>query len=287
MRILQYTLLAYGISWTFMLLFVFSSRGFIELPQEILSLLGPIATFGPLAAALIMTYRAGQTRQFLKRAVTIRFPWYFWIIALLIWPLIQGLGFLSAIGYGGIEIQPEMYLSLAVLLPLFLQTLVIGGPLGEEFGWRGYALPILLERHGPVASSLILGFIHAFWHLPIWFVIGEGGRDMPFWLFAVNVVSQTPIYTWLYLRSNGSAWPVILFHTTQNIVFFNVFNIPNGLPAFGIVFYIAVIACVVSLVRQKASPRGDELAEDILDPVEVVDDAPQTATLLDPGAPRL
>jgi membrane protease YdiL (CAAX protease family) len=143
-----------------------------------------------------------------------------------------------------------------------MQTLVIGGPLGEEFGWRGYALPALLDRHGPITSSLILGFIHAFWHLPIWFVIGEGSRDMPFWLFTINVVSQTPIYTWLYLSGKRSVWPVIIFHTTQNIVFFQVFSVPNGMPAFAIFFYIAVLACVLGLVGKtynkgsSALPRG-------------------------------
>jgi membrane protease YdiL (CAAX protease family) len=91
--------------------------------------------------------------------------------------------------------------------------------------------------------------IHAFWHLPLWFVVGDGSRDMPFLLFALNVVSQTPIYTWLTLRSNGSIWPAILFHTTQNMLFFHVFSVPNGLPVFALFFYIAVIAVVVALVR--------------------------------------
>ena len=281
---IKFTLLAYGISWAVWLPFVLASRGFVELPKEFLALLGPIGTFGPFAAALILTWRVRQVRPFFRRALSIRFPWYFWLVAVLIWPLIQGLGFFSATWYGDIEVEPGMYLTIGLLMPLFIQTLVIGGPLGEEFGWRGYALPALLERHGPVASSMILGFIHAFWHLPIWFVVGEGGRDMPFWLFAVNVVSQTPIYTWLYLRCNGSAWPVILFHTTQNIVFFNVFNLPNGISAFGVFFYIAVIACVVSMMTRK---DRDASSKYTLDPVEVVDDTPQTTTLLNSGAPRL
>lgn len=48
-------------------------------------------------------------------------------------------------------------------------ALLIGGPLFEEPGWRGFAQPRLQERFGPMAASLILGILWAFWHMPIWF----------------------------------------------------------------------------------------------------------------------
>ena len=259
-RWITFTLLAYAITWTVELPFILASRDLIDLPISLLGVLGPIATFGPFFAALILVYREDRLKSFFKTAISIRFPWYFWLLALVIWPVVQGLAFASAVGWGDLSVTPDMYISLAALLPIFLQTFVIGGPLGEEFGWRGYALPSLLETRGPVMASIILGVIHAFWHLPIWFVVGESARDMPFLLFALNVVTQTPIYTWLYLRSNRSVWPVMLFHTTQNIVFFQVFSLPNGIPAFAVFFYIAVIACVVSMLRQNAAApaeRGD------------------------------
>lgn len=255
-RWMGYALLAYAISWMVWLPFILASRDLISLPAGLLGVLGPIGTFGPFVAALILVWREGRLRDFFRQAVSARFPWYFWLIAFAIWPAIQGLAFFSAVGLGDIVVDASMYMSLSMLLPIFIQTFFVGGPLGEEFGWRGYALPALLESHGPVVSSLILGLIHAFWHLPIWFVVGEGSRDMPFLLFALNVVSQTPIYTWLYLRCNRSVWPVMVFHTTQNIMFFQVFGLPNGLNMFAVFFYAVVAACVVSLIREnRAAPR--------------------------------
>jgi membrane protease YdiL (CAAX protease family) len=56
--------------------------------------------------------------------------------------------------------------SLAQILTLFLPNL-LGGPLGEESGWRGFALPRLQRRFDPVTSSLLLGFLWANWHLPL------------------------------------------------------------------------------------------------------------------------
>lgn len=43
--------------------------------------------------------------------------------------------------------------------------------LGEETGWRGYALPQLQRRFSPLASSLILALVWFGWHLPQFWVI--------------------------------------------------------------------------------------------------------------------
>src|SRR5215204_5322789 len=43
----------------------------------------------------------------------------------------------------------------------------LGGALGEEPGWRGFALPRLQSLHGPLVGSLILGVLWSLWHLPL------------------------------------------------------------------------------------------------------------------------
>src|SRR5438046_5986469 len=66
--------------------------------------------------------------------------------------------------------QGRAPLSLLSLLVLFVYVFFLGGPLGEELGWRGFALPRLQRRYGPLVGSLILGPIWAFWHLPIFWI---------------------------------------------------------------------------------------------------------------------
>ena len=50
----------------------------------------------------------------------------------------------------------------------FVLTFLFRGPLFEEPGWRGFALPRLQERHGPFAGSLFLGLLWGAWHLPLY-----------------------------------------------------------------------------------------------------------------------
>ena len=96
-------------------------------------------------------------------------------------------------------------------------TLLIDvGPLGEEFGWRGFALPRVLEQWPPLKASLILGAIHAIWHVPLFFLPDMPQSRIPFPTFAVGVVSIAIIDTWLYLRSGANLLLAILVHLLAN-----------------------------------------------------------------------
>ncbi len=261
-NVLIYTLLAYGFSWAAMSPFVLNSRGIIEFPfPGLLPVFGPLATFGPMAAAVLMmvlTEGRSSLTAWVKRCFSASFGIWWWVAAILLWPGFQAFGYVAGL-LSGAELETPVILTTPwVLIPVFLQTFLIGGPLGEEMGWRGYALGQLQNRWSALTSSLVLGVIHACWHLPIWFVVGPGGRDMPFLLFATNVVTQTVIYTWLFNNSKGSLWPVMLFHTFQNMVLFNAFGSQVGFAAFAVVFLGGVVAIVLifgpkRLVREKAA----------------------------------
>jgi len=103
---------------------------------------------------------------------------------------------------------------LLVLLPL---TIVADtGPLGEEFGWRGFALPRLLERRGALASALLLGAIWWAWHLPLFFIPSMSQHELSIPLFLVNVLALSVIMTWLYRRTRGDLLLMICIHVAAN-----------------------------------------------------------------------
>jgi membrane protease YdiL (CAAX protease family) len=57
---------------------------------------------------------------------------------------------------------------------------ILGGPLEEEFGWRGYLLPRLSARIGNTWATLSVGAIWASWHLPMMLTDVWG---VSFWCF--------------------------------------------------------------------------------------------------------
>ena len=113
------------------------------------------------------------------------------------------------------------------LIPLYLVMVVLmpwNGPIGEEFGWRGYALPKLQNKYGPLVASLVIGLIWGFWHLPSFFaplgVVGAltaaiGKVFIP--LYALGTIANSIFMTWLYNKTNSSALIAgIVWHAAIN-----------------------------------------------------------------------
>jgi membrane protease YdiL (CAAX protease family) len=94
------------------------------------------------------------------------------------------------------------------------------GGLGEETGWRGYAMPRLLEGFTPAMSGLIVGFFFGVWHLPGWFLTGLGGHfaQMDFVMFVGFTMVLSVVMAYLYVRTGGSVLLAgILPHMIGNI----------------------------------------------------------------------
>jgi membrane protease YdiL (CAAX protease family) len=102
----------------------------------------------------------------------------------------------------------------AAVLGLWLLTY----GLGEETGWRGFALPYLQRTRDAASASLMLGVLWGFWHLPAFFFrdayMAMGVLGFP--LFAVLMVFTSMVFTWLYNSTRGSLLLVILFHAVFN-----------------------------------------------------------------------
>lgn len=93
-----------------------------------------------------------------------------------------------------------------------LITLFLRGPMGEELGLRGFALPRLLAHMSALRASSIIGLFWALWHLPI--LVSQGIVGIIVFLLLAFVMSF--IFTWLFINTRGSLLPVLIFHATQN-----------------------------------------------------------------------
>jgi membrane protease YdiL (CAAX protease family) len=116
-------------------------------------------SFVPAACALTVLRMAGSDEDRLalrRRLTTIRVGWRWYVVALVALPAAHLAGVaLATLPRGAVGSHPAAL----ALLPLFLVT-----SLGEEIGWRGYALPKLQERFSPLAAALILGVVWSAFH---------------------------------------------------------------------------------------------------------------------------
>ena len=89
--------------------------------------------------------------------------------------------------------------------------------MGEELGWRGFALPLLQRERSALGVSLVLGAIWGLWHFPL-YLVGTDIRPLSiFPAFVLAVIATSVICTWLYNSTGGSLLIVVLFHAASNL----------------------------------------------------------------------
>lgn len=100
--------------------------------------------------------------------------------------------------------------------PSALDAAVFVLVVGEELGWRGYALPRLLASRSAVSASVILGVFWGAWHLPAFFVAGAPQYGLPFPAFLPLTVAYSVLFTWIFVRTGGSVLIATLLHGAVN-----------------------------------------------------------------------
>ncbi len=121
--------------------------------------------------------------------------------------------------------------ALASLSPYNYSTL-LGGPLFEEPGWRGYALPRLQARLGPLPAALTLGMIWSAWHLPLF--LYPGWTSLPIWLYFLLVTAFSVMISFAANLARFGVLAPILLHAafnTQGRYFAGLFR--NASPGAG------------------------------------------------------
>lgn len=157
--------------------------------------------------------------------------------------------------------------TLPKLVLTFFFFAVVDGPLGEEIGWRGFFLPKLLERSGPIAASLIVGAVWFLWHLPLYMATDRVEMTSAFLAgYLLNNVSFSFLHTWFFVRSGGSAFLAIFFHTAGNYFVFLVVTLfpaledaPTAQWTHLAVIAIAAVCAAISLSRSGPGSAGGGL----------------------------
>jgi uncharacterized protein len=188
----------------------------------------PMVPFGPLIAAVVVTALSGGRRslgQLLAQLARWRSPTRWYAVALLIPLTITGLAAATTSAVGGsiaFRSGPEW----TQIAATFISAVVLIGVF-EEVGWRGYALPRLLQKMTGLRAALVIGVIWASWHLPE--LVSDPTRQRPVVQFVIIVIAQSVFLSWLYISTAGALPIVIISHATiDTVVRFILPNFTQG-----------------------------------------------------------
>lgn len=216
--IIAYFALAYLLSWSIEVPLALSSRGII--PPALPAWTHYLTAYGPMLAAVIVTW-AGEggagLRQLAARMVMWKVRPVWWLVA--VSPLAVGLVVvlvLNAVAGSGIGLadvgEVQFLPPLGIwALPLWLLTFGIG----EETGWRGYALPRLQRGRGALLATAILTVFWGLWHVPAFFYLFDPGIAIG---WAIGLFAGAIVFTWLFNSSGGSILIVALWHGCFNFM---------------------------------------------------------------------
>lgn len=258
-RLLAFFVLAYLISWLSWPLYAAGLMPRME-----------FLPVGPLAAAIIVIALTEGRRGFRvwgSRLVRWRVGWVWYAVALLL-PAFLAL----ATGFANMALgAPAAGLSEVTwsgLLTVFAVRLVnpMDGPLGEEPGFRGYAVPRLQASRSPLLAAAVLGVLVAFWHLPLVLFGGVSLIGLP------TTFAITFLYVWLFNRTGGSVLLTLLCHNSQGTFTVGSFGFTGADASRAELIYFAavVIAVLATVVLDRRTWRT----------------APRPATDVDPLAAR-
>jgi membrane protease YdiL (CAAX protease family) len=213
--ILTFLLLAFGWSWSVGLAAMHVRDQSAMAGNALLMLSG----FGPSLAGLAVVAGIGGRsglRDWLTRCLQWRLGWRWFALAFALPPvaMLLALALHAALG-GTIAASPANgHILLAIVN--FALVLVVGGPLGEEFGWRGYLLPAIAARLGWRWAGLVVGVLWGVWHLPLFFIADTVQSDMPLALFLLSSVVLSVLFAWLASKTGQSVLPALVLHTAIN-----------------------------------------------------------------------
>jgi membrane protease YdiL (CAAX protease family) len=221
-RAIIFFALTYLFSWLLWLPAVLMTYGVVGEGSFLGEIAGPagyLAGIGPTLVALILVARAGGKeglKRLLARGVQFKLGRWYWAL-ILIMPAVLILAHVLNSLLGGSFPKTGGLAQPYLIPPLFLILLIM--QLGEEFGWRGFALDELQQNWGAVRASVVLGVLWSLWHIPMFLAKGFGHHDyrLPFGQLLITLVLVSILITWVQNNTGGSLIPAFVFHTFINL----------------------------------------------------------------------
>jgi hypothetical protein len=177
---------------------------------------------GPVLAGLLMTGLVGGRaglRALVARLTTWRVDIRWYAAALLIAPILVALSafMLSPVSREFLPVIVTADDKIGVLVRGIAVGLIFGGFL-EEMGWTGFAVPRLRQARGIFAAGLIVGLLHALWHvLPTYWGTGDASGRLslvdfipPLFFYAGVLPAYRILMVWVYDRTESLLLSILM-----------------------------------------------------------------------------
>jgi membrane protease YdiL (CAAX protease family) len=215
--------------------------------------------------------RKGGVKELLRRALIWRVGLGWWAFVLFFPALLALVTLYSAPLFGAPSVDWSALPPITNLLSMIVMLTILAG-LGEEFGWRGFALPRLQKRYSALVSGLFVGVLWWLWHLPLFFIEGAGQYLMaqefgflPAFLgYGVFVISSAVTYAWLFNNTRGSVLMVAVYHGSMNAwtVYAGAWEHPSRMF---ISFALSAIVSIVVVLLYGAQNLSRKHERDVLE----------------------
>lgn len=226
-----------------------------------------IGAFGPTLSAIFVTWAQGGVNgvmALLKRIFYWGVSWWGYLVLLVLPPLLWFLTMVAARLFISINTQIT---APWLLFPLSLLSSLLGGPIAEEVGWRGFLVPNLQKRANALVTGVLVGVLWAIWHFPVFYVqgialaIAETGQPLAMLRYLLTAVPVGILFVWLFNNTRGSLLISILFHASLNAsAGFAFAGQIHPLPAFQIQqltwVYVVVIWLVTAMITWYWKPEN-------------------------------
>jgi CAAX protease family protein len=251
---LRFFLLTFILSWLIWIPLTLShfNIGPFKISEDLSSIIRLLGVLMPMVSALLLTAIYGgrpAVRNLFTRLKIWRVGWKWWIAVVFVFPALL---ILAGVTYNLFNGQPFISL-LPITVTVLLSNIIFLtiASLGEEIGWRGVALPALLQRYSPLTASAILGIVWATWHLPFWILIdtlSQYGAGY-FVLNYIFIVPTTFYITWVFINSKGSLLLPVVLHLVFNIINVTIFPVTSTTNSFAVFVGLQLVLMLVIILK--------------------------------------
>lgn len=212
-----------------------------------------VGLFAPAISSLIVSGIFNGKKgilEILERYKRVNFKWKWYFIATLLLPIAYALSIILNISLFNYSTKDIFVASpIYFIIGSFIWLMIDNS--GEEIGWRGFALPMMLKgSKKSFGASLLLGVVWGIWHLPMYLIPGQS--SFPYPLFLILTIGLSFVYTGLFLKSKGSLIPAVLLHAGTDIGP-RIFQTGNFTPNIWLTIDIIVIIAALYFILTEKS----------------------------------